>query len=186
MSAVMPGPVEGQSFQPPEPPRHDPVRGVTDTQLNERIDRDTDAALAWYRTRPRHEIDARIDELAREWDIERWLETNASILALSGLALGILRRQAWLALPVVVSGFLLQHAIRGWCPPVWLFRRLGARTRQEIDRELYSLRAMRGDFDGLHGRRGEPPGAASGVASVDGGRPMLGSVPLQQRDRLID
>jgi hypothetical protein len=169
---------------PPEPSHHDPVRGVTAAHLNARIDRETDAALAWYRSRPRHELDGRIDELEREWDIERWLETNASILALSGLALGILRRQAWLALPVVVSGFLLQHAIRGWCPPVWLFRRLGARTRQEIDRELYSLRAMRGDFDGLRGGGSERSGAAVTAAGVNGGRPMLGSVPLQQRDRL--
>jgi hypothetical protein len=40
----------------------------------------------------------------------------------------------------------LQHALTGWCPPVPLFRRLGARTRQEIDRELYALKVVRGDF----------------------------------------
>jgi hypothetical protein len=147
----------------------DPVRAVTAAEVNQRIDRDIDAHIAWYRTRPRAELDGRVAELEREWDIERWLETNASILALSGLALGILKHRAWLALPVVVSGFLLQHAVRGWCPPIWLFRRLGARTRQEIDRELYALKTLRGDLAHLQ------PSAVSG-----GSRPTLDGMPMGQ------
>jgi hypothetical protein len=52
-------------------------------------------------------------------------------------------------LPAVVAGFLLQHAVQGWCPPVPVFRRLGIRTAREIDLERYGLKAIRGDFNGL-------------------------------------
>lgn len=149
----------------------DPVRAVTDPAINARIDRDIDACIAYYRARPQHEIDGRIDELTREWDLERWLEVNASILSLTGLALGVLRRRVWLGLPIAVSAFLLQHAIRGWCPPVPVFRRLGVRTRKEIDRELYSLKWLRGDFADMHWR------SLGAGASV---RPTLGSVTMQR------
>jgi len=34
----------------------------------------------------------------------------------------------------------LQHGLQGWCPPLPLLRRLGIRTRGEIDREKYALK----------------------------------------------
>jgi len=52
----------------------------------------------------------------------------------------------FLLLPGLVAGFLLQHALQGWCPPVPLFRRAGVRTAAEIERERYALKALRGDF----------------------------------------
>lgn len=48
-----------------------------------------------------------------------------------------------------VGGFLLRHAVQGWCPPLPVFRRLGARTQSEIDHERYALKALRGDFRGV-------------------------------------
>ena len=48
-----------------------------------------------------------------------------------------------------MTGFLFQHATQGWCPPVPLFRKLGVRTRSEIDREKYALKILRGDFHGF-------------------------------------
>jgi hypothetical protein len=48
-----------------------------------------------------------------------------------------------------VLSFLFQHAVQGWRPPVPVFRRLGVRTREEIDRERYALKALRGDFNGV-------------------------------------
>jgi hypothetical protein len=36
-------------------------------------------------------------------------------------------------------GFMLMHAVVGWCPPVSVFRRLGCRTMREIDRERSAL-----------------------------------------------
>lgn len=49
--------------------------------------------------------------------------------------------------PAAVAGFLLQHAIQGWCPPVPVLRRLGFRTQREIDDERAVLKARRGDFE---------------------------------------
>ena len=97
----------------------------------------------------RDEMTRRIDELDREWDIERVLETNASVIALSGLILGATHNKKWLIVPGIVTTFLFHHAVQGWCPPVPLFRRLGVRTRREIDEEKYALKAIRGDFDGV-------------------------------------
>ena len=61
--------------------------------------------------------------------------------------MGILGNRKWSLLPGVIGGFLLQHAVEGWCPPVPLLRRLGFRTEAEIQRERYALKALRGDFD---------------------------------------
>jgi len=92
-------------------------------------------------------LDRRIGELEREWDVERWLETNGSILAGIGIALGAFVSPWWLLLSAAVVTFCLQHAVQGWCPPVVVFRRLGARTQKEISAERYALKALRGDFE---------------------------------------
>jgi hypothetical protein len=91
-------------------------------------------------------IDERIRELEREWDVERALEANAATVALLGLGLGITVNKKFLALPVLVTAFLLQHALQGWCPPLPLLRRLGFRTSAEIHEEIIALRILRGDF----------------------------------------
>jgi hypothetical protein len=75
------------------------------------------------------EITQRLRALDREWDIERVLETNAAALPLIGQLLST-RSHWWRAVTVIVPGFLLQHAIQGWCPPIEIFRRLGIRTRR--------------------------------------------------------
>jgi hypothetical protein len=79
--------------------------------------------------------------------MERLLETNASALAFTGLVLGLTHSKKWLIVPGIVLPFLFQHAVQGWCPPVPVFRRLGVRTREEIDRKKYALKVLRGDFE---------------------------------------
>ena len=91
-------------------------------------------------------ITARIDELKKEWDIERTLEANAASVALLGVILGATVDRRWFALPGVVAAFLLQHAVQGWCPPLPVFRRLGVRTAAEIHEEIIALKILRGDF----------------------------------------
>jgi hypothetical protein len=108
-------------------------------------------------------IEARLAALDAEWDIERTLEANASSLVLIGLTLALVASRRFLALPVAVAIFLLQHAVEGWCPPLGWFRRRGVRTRMEIEEERYALKAFRGDFDHLPGEPatgGEPRMAA--------------------------
>jgi hypothetical protein len=108
-------------------------------------------------------INRRLAELDREWDIERTLEANAAIASLIGLTLGATVDRRWFLFPAMVAGFLLQHAVQGWCPPVPVFRRLGIRTQTEIDYERYALKVLRGDFQGL-------PGGEQGSAHVDASR----------------
>jgi hypothetical protein len=88
----------------------------------------------------------RLEAIEQESDMERTLETNAATLALVGTVLGALHSRRWLIVPGIVTGFLLQHARQGWCPPVPLFRRRGIRTAREIATERYATKALRGDF----------------------------------------
>jgi hypothetical protein len=67
--------------------------------------------------------------------------------------LGALVDRRFLALPAAVFGFFFQHATQGWCPPLPVFRRMGVRTRREINKEKYALKALRGDFDGTSSDR---------------------------------
>ncbi len=125
----------------------DRVRANTSEEINRRIDREMDARVQEYARRSPEDITRRINELDREWDMERLLETNASALAFTGLVLGVTHSKRWLIVPGIVLPFLFQHAVQGWCPPVPVFRRLGVRTREEIDREKYALKVLRGDFE---------------------------------------
>ncbi|WP_211097000.1 hypothetical protein [Neolewinella litorea] len=95
-------------------------------------------------------IATRLRELSEEWDVERMLETNASTLTLAGLVLGYTIDRRWLLLSAGVATFLLQHGIQGWCPPLVALRKMGFRTRQEIDWERTALKAVRGDFAPLN------------------------------------
>jgi hypothetical protein len=127
----------------------------TAEEFNRRIADDIMARVHYLAARP-EKIDDRLSELDREWDIERSLEANASALAFTGLVLGAGGRRRWLALPALVSAFLFQHAVQGWCPPLPILRRLGFRTAQEIERERYALKAVRGDFDDVLAIVGPP------------------------------
>ncbi len=125
------------------------VRRVPDhtlPEINERIREATVHRVMHYAQHPEG-IDERLRELDREWDIERLLEANAALFGFAGVALGSMGVRAGLRLSALVTGFLFQHALQGWCPPVPVFRRMGVRTSREIDIERIALKALRGDFD---------------------------------------
>ena len=117
----------------------------TSPRVNEALTARTASRVERCATHP-EEIDRRLGELDREWDVERTLEANASTLAFIGVALGAFLSPWWLVVPALVTAFLFQHAIQGWCPPLPILRRLGFRTMREIDVERYALKALRGDF----------------------------------------
>ena len=122
------------------PASADRVRRSTSAMVNDEIDRQTDINIRRYADSSKTIIRRRIGELDKEWDIERVLEVNASTLALTGLVLGMKVNYRWLYLTGGVLTFLLQHGLQGWCPPLPVLRRLGVRTRGEIDREKYALK----------------------------------------------
>jgi hypothetical protein len=132
----------------------DRVRANTVPEINQRIDKQIEENVRYYSGQPREKISGRIRDLDEEWDIERLLEAMASSFSLTGIMLGATVDRKWFLLPTVVLSFLLLHAIQGWCPPVPLLRRLGVRTREEIDRERYALKALAGDFAGIEGNSG--------------------------------
>lgn len=121
------------------------VEEATAAPVNERIRRDTSRRVASYRDAGEGRIRMRLDELEREWDMERVLEANAAAVTLATLALGKTVDKRWYAFPAVVASFLLQHAVQGWCPPVPVFRRLGVRTAREIEEEKRALLAILGE-----------------------------------------
>lgn len=125
--------------------------------VNEAIRRRIEEDVARYAAAGPEAIDRRLEELDREWDIERTLEANAATVALIGLGLGTFVDRRFYLLPAAVAGFLLQHAVQGWCPPLPVFRRLGFRTASEIDEERYALKALRGDFRDVACDEGHDP-----------------------------
>lgn len=127
----------------------DRVRRNTSATTNIEIDEAMKERIRFYAARSRQEISARIEELEKEWDIERLLAVNMSSLSLSGLALGFFVNKRWLLLPAIVLGFYVQHSLQGWCPPLPVFRKMGVRTRPEIEQEKYALKMLRGDFDNV-------------------------------------
>jgi hypothetical protein len=133
------------------------VEQNTDDEINERIRRQTQRNIVYFAAQGSGEINRRLEELDREWDVERTLEANAASLSLISLGLGAFFNRRFFLVPAFVGGFLLQHAIQGWCPPLPVLRRLGIRTTKEIDAERYALKALRGDFKNLpeqeHGLR---------------------------------
>lgn len=142
-------------------PRGDRKRRHGPRKANEAILREMRERIASYASRPQDEVEGRLDELEREWDLERALQVNAAVLSLAGLVLGVTRDRKWLWVPGVVAGFLLQHAVSGWCPPVEVLRRMKFRTRRELDAEKFALRVQRGDFRGVevgHSASSEGPG----------------------------
>ncbi len=135
------------------------VEEHTDDRINEEVFQRRQHHVAVYAAAGSAAIDRRLKALDQEWDIERVLEANAASISLLGLGLGALYHRRWFLLQAAVAGFLLQHAIHGWCPPIPVFRRLGIRTPNEIQQERNALKALRGDYrdtGGTENKKGQP------------------------------
>jgi hypothetical protein len=124
----------------------DAVRANTKAAVQRKIDKKIREQIIHYASQPKDVISRRIFELEREWDIERVLESNAASIGLASLIWGVTRNRKCLVVTGTVLSFLLLHSVQGWCPPVPVLRKLGVRTRREIDRELFALKVLRGDF----------------------------------------
>jgi hypothetical protein len=126
-----------------QPPAHDRIREHSSDSANQRIDRETRGAIE-EALRSSETRRARLRELDQEWDIDRALMLNFGVVgAYSAFnAMRQLRRGhigLWSLFLGVQLGFLINHAVRGWCPPMPLFRRLGFRSAKEIAAERLAL-----------------------------------------------
>lgn len=120
----------------------DRVRAVSSVDSNLRIDVQTAYNISRYKRQDKRIIARRIEELDGEWDVERVLQVHGTALTLTGLVLGLTVNKKWLLLPGIMLPMLLQQGIQGWCPPLPLLRRLGLRTRLEINREKHALEPL--------------------------------------------
>lgn len=118
------------------------VQLYTNEKVNNRIKKKTLANISNYAGKSGEEIIDRLKELDAEWDIERVLETNAASAIIFSTILGFTANKKWFLAAGVVGGFLLQHALQGWCPPVEVFRRMGVRTYSEISYEKEALKNL--------------------------------------------
>jgi hypothetical protein len=131
-------------------PVTDRVRANTWPPINDRLDRQLQQRLRDAGgSASIEDLTRRITRLGDEWDFDRTVETEASLMGLIGLALAVTASSRLLLLPALVSTMLVLHETHGWYPLLPLFRRVGVRTQNEIDRERYSLKALRGDFKTL-------------------------------------
>jgi hypothetical protein len=118
------------------------VQMNTNDRVNNRIKKQTFENISKYMDKSNEEINDRLKELDAEWDIERVLETNAAGAVILSTILGFTVNKKCFLAAGVVGGFLLQHALQGWCPPVEVFRRLGVRTSSEINYEKEALKNL--------------------------------------------
>ncbi len=72
--------------------------------------------LQSFSTASSDELSQGIDKIEKEYNVERVLELNASILDFIGVLLVAFVNTYWLILPGLVIPFLTLHALQGWCP----------------------------------------------------------------------
>ena len=146
------------------------VRRNTSPEVLRRIDEQIERNIQFYSAQSKDVISRRIHELQEEWSIERWLELNVATIGLSTVILALTNNRKWALVTCGALGMFLMHALQGFDPPLPLLRRLNVRTRGEIDREMYALKALRGDFasipENFDGReRSEPAKRAADAVS---------------------
>lgn len=130
--------------------RHrDRVREHSSETVNRRIDQLTESSVNSALRGGRDAVQRRLAELDHEWDVDRALMLNFAVVGALTFALGIHRygrtlpfvprRKGVLYVFGTQLAFLAMHAVVGWCPPAPVFRRLGFRTRPEIEAERLQL-----------------------------------------------
>lgn len=133
------------------PPENDRIREHTPDHVRAKIDVATLGAIEHARTEV--EIRARLARLDREWHADRALFVSFAVLggisASNAIRSAWRRRQVsgWRMLLWTQLGFMLNHAIRGWCPPLAVLRRLGFRSAQEIAAERVALEKKLAQLD---------------------------------------
>ena len=145
------------------------IRRPITEDLNQQRQRETEARLAYYAAHPQ-EIEQRLSELDREWDIDRAVEMKAAGMVLTGFVLGTVFGRKWFLLPLGASVLLLLCNVRGSYPLLPLFRSLGLRTAREIDQERYALKALRGDFAAVRQGNGQERTRTAFEAASPSGR----------------
>ncbi len=92
-------------------------------------------------------IENRLRQLEAETSIEQIFALYDAASVSAGVLLNIItRKKKWLLLPLLVTVAQSVQAIKGFRFGTALLRQNGFRTRADIDKEKYALKALRGDF----------------------------------------
>ncbi|MDQ3190639.1 MAG: acyl-CoA reductase [Bacteroidota bacterium] len=124
------------------------IRSVTNPRINAKIDNRIEENIRRYAYQGDYEISYRINELELEWDIERVFLLNSSSFAMIGLLLS-LKNKNWLIVSGTFLSFIILQTLKGFSPTIPLLRRLGLRTKQEIECEIFAMKFLKGDFSNL-------------------------------------
>lgn len=124
---------------------NEPLNGQQDQSV-EQIDAKIEQNIRFYATQSPQAISRRIEELDQECDLDRTMALYGSGIGLGTILFSFIGGKKWLFLGGTALGFLLKHSLDGTSPVIPLLRKVGVRTRSEIDREKYALKILRGDF----------------------------------------
>lgn len=118
-----------------------PITPTGDSRLN----RLTEHNIHLYSVQSNEAINRHIEEMDKEWSVERVVEASLSILAIIGIALGAFVDPWCLVVPAIVSLLSLAHATTGFSPALTVLRGKGMRTDREIDVETFAMNALKSD-----------------------------------------
>lgn len=149
------------------------IRNKTPAEINKAIDEETLALLAKYEDASPEKVHERLDELDRSLDVECYVEMIGAGLTLAGIALASRNRKLWF-LPAITSGIVFAHSLKLLDPLTPILRLFGVWSRQEIEREKFALKMLRGDFERLKSDRSAKSAlaAAQGSVGLKEGGPM--------------
>src|SRR5690606_11587201 len=134
--------------RPPVMSTHDKVRMHTPSVVNHQLDAEAEHRLAEFLEGGNNPAacHARITRLDQEWEMERVLALGVGVASIAAmLASKGLGRTLW-SIPAIGGAVLVQQTLTGGSLLAPLLRRMGFRSRQEIEIEKYALKSLRGDF----------------------------------------
>ena len=117
----------------------DRVRDSFPRSVNERIDSETQGRIDLVLDQGPEAIQRRLWELGQEWDIDRALMATFGVVGGATFSVGVLKNKRLLGFLGIQLAFLMNHAVKGWCPPASVLRRMGFRTQKEIQAERQVL-----------------------------------------------
>ena len=92
-------------------------------------------------------ISNRLKQLEKETSIEQIFQLHDAANVSAGLLLTVATgKKKWLLLPLLVTVVQSVQAVNGFRLGTALLRKYGFRTKADIDKEKYALKALRGDF----------------------------------------
>ena len=92
-------------------------------------------------------IQNRIQELEKEWDLERVYELNSTFSELDGTLLGKILNKNHTKLPFSTITVLTQEKGESWNAPISHFKSLGYRSAEEIEAEKQALKALKEEIE---------------------------------------